>query len=214
MCRAATNKAHAGLRFLSAVALTEEDAPLSRVIDGSSGILVMRERDLGELGGMPGLMERARAFLERQESFVMRRVERIGKRVNVRDYVRTVAVGRADEQWSTLGFSRDSIVLSFESFIRNSGSVKFAEVWEAVTGSDGQNVPWFGVRTGLGLWGPDGTLVSTLALPTLRTLVPFRRGESRPKSDDSPSVDPTDSIVTQAAHPSESSVTPVSSSPA
>jgi hypothetical protein len=99
------------------------------------------------------------------ELCVVRRIDGIGKRVNVRDFLRKMALG--DEHAESLGragVAGDLAVISVDVDVRGSGGVKIAEVVEAVFDPE---LPHRAVRVSLGKRLAD-RVASPLDLPALR----------------------------------------------
>jgi hypothetical protein len=99
---------------------------------------------------------------------VVRRIDGIGKRVDVRSFLRRLAVG--DEEAlgaiTRAGLVGDLVVLTVDVEVRGNGGVKVAEVVEALAGD--ADLPHRAVRTAMGMRTPTGDLVSPLNLATIR----------------------------------------------
>jgi len=161
-----------GISFTGGVALGPQDAALPRVIDSARYLVVFARSALeGERGepdkrGEPWLAAEVERFLGMTEQKVLRRIDGIGKWVDVRSFVRRVAIGGAegDELAARVGLVGDLVTLLVDVEIRGSGSVKVAEVVEAIAGAD---VPHRAVRVSLGTW-VDGAIASPLDLAAVR----------------------------------------------
>jgi hypothetical protein len=98
---------------------------------------------------------------------VVRRIDGIGKRVNVADFVRKVDLDEgAGEALAAAGLVGTMESLIVEVDIRGSGSVKIAEVVEVLLGS--ADVAHRAVRTALGKRLPSGVFATPLDLLVLR----------------------------------------------
>jgi hypothetical protein len=134
-------------------------------------------------GGRDGVADRVRAALEATELPVVRRIDGIGKRVDVRDFLRRLTIAgpeRAAEAAARAGIAGDLMVLEAEVDVRGSGGVKIAEVVEA-TFKDAL-LPHRAIRTALGRANADGGIVAPLELALLRT------GRAAAKADESATV--------------------------
>jgi hypothetical protein len=100
----------------------------------------------------------------------MRRIDGVGKRVDVRPFLRSLDVADAcgGELMTRAGILGDLLVIHAEAEVRGSGGVKISEVLEAVVGDT--ELPHRAVRTGLGARRPDGSLAGPLDLEALRTI--------------------------------------------
>ncbi len=108
--------------------------------------------------------------LASKELVVTRRIDGIGKRIDVRDFLRDLRVddGLARLDLQRAGVVGDLVVLSAEVEVRGSGGVKIAEVIEATFGDT--ELPHRSVRTALGARGPGGEIVSPLEIEVMRML--------------------------------------------
>ncbi|HEY5317754.1 MAG TPA: TIGR03936 family radical SAM-associated protein, partial [Solirubrobacteraceae bacterium] len=161
---------HQGLRFIGAVKLALGDAAVSRFVDTARYVVGIPRGVVDARGGEAWLRGRVAAALEAASLVVMRRIDGVGKRVDVREYLRSLEVAGADgrELLARAGIAGDLLVLSAEVEVRGSGGVKIGEVVEVVVGD--AELPHRSVRVGLGARRPDGSLVSPLDLDALRAL--------------------------------------------
>jgi radical SAM family uncharacterized protein/radical SAM-linked protein len=158
--------AHDGLRFVGGARLASNDAAIARVVD-SARYVVGIPRALRPHGERRWLAQRAAETFDGRPLAIVRRIEGIGKRVNVADFVRKVEVDElAGEALTAAGLvgAMESVVVEVD--IRGSGAVKIAEVVEVLLGS--ADIPHRAVRTALGRRLPSGTLATPLDLPGLR----------------------------------------------
>jgi radical SAM family uncharacterized protein/radical SAM-linked protein len=162
--------AHQGLRFIGGVKLATADAAVSRVIDTARYAVGIPREVAERRGGEAWLRECVDAALKASSRVVTRRIDGVGKRVDVRPFLRSLAV--ADESGAELmrrgGIVGDLLVLRAEVEVRGSGGVKISEVLEVVVGDT--ELPYRAVRTGLGTRRADGSLAGPLELEALRTL--------------------------------------------
>jgi radical SAM family uncharacterized protein/radical SAM-linked protein len=154
-----------GIAFTGGVALGPQDAAVTRIIDGARYAIVFARSALAERGGEARLREQAEELLAKSEHKVMRRIDGVGKWVDVRSFVRGIEVaGAGDSLLARAGLVGDLAVLYVDVEIRGSGSVKVAEIVEAMTGADH---PHRAVRVAMGAW-VAGRLVSPLDLDAVR----------------------------------------------
>jgi radical SAM family uncharacterized protein/radical SAM-linked protein len=160
--------AQPGLRFVGGQRLGAEDPAVTRVINVARYTAFLPRTVADTLGGEDGIRARIRAAFEARELPVVRRIDGIGKRVDVRDFLRHLSVAGPEGALAAAraGVIGDLVVLEAEVDVRGSGGVKIAEVIEAVFG-DAQ-LPHRAVRTALGRVTPDGGFVGPLDLAALR----------------------------------------------
>jgi radical SAM-linked protein len=159
--------AHGGLRFVGGARLAPEDAAITRVIDGARYVVGV-PRVLRPHGERSWLARRAAEIFDGRPLEIVRRIDGIGKRVDVADFVRKVEVDPlATEALSAAGLVGELEAIVVEVDIRGSGSVKVAEVIEVLLGSP--NIAHRAVRTALGKRLPSGTFATPLDLSVLRT---------------------------------------------
>jgi radical SAM family uncharacterized protein/radical SAM-linked protein len=159
--------AQPGLRFVGGAALGPEDPSVNRVIDTARYVVGFPRQALGSRGGDDWLRQRVEAALGATELPVVRRIDGIGKRVDVRAFLRSIEPSEAArDRLERAGIVGDLSALAVEVEVRGSGGVKIAEVVEAVCGDP--EIPHRSARVALGLRGPDGALISPLDLDGLR----------------------------------------------
>jgi hypothetical protein len=161
--------AHQGLRFVGGARLGPNDPAVNRVIDTARYVVGIPRSVLDALGGEAWLRDRAAAAMAAASLDVLRRIDGIGKRVYVREFLRSLEIGAGDaETWlARAGIVGDMVALGAEVEVRGSGGVKIAEVVEAVTGD--AELPHRAVRIALGTVS-GGRVVSPLELELLRAL--------------------------------------------
>jgi radical SAM family uncharacterized protein/radical SAM-linked protein len=156
-----------GLRFFAGRKLGDRDPSISRIVDTSRYAVVFPQSVLAAHGGQAWLAERVALALEAKELRVHRTIEGIGRWVDVRPFLRSVApeTERARSAVERAGLVGDLVVLDVDLEIRGSGAVKISEVVEATTGK--ADFPHRAVRYGLGAWRA-GSLVSPFDLDLVR----------------------------------------------
>jgi uncharacterized protein (DUF2344 family) len=159
--------AQAGLCFVRGAKLEKGDAPVTRVIDAACYVVGIPRAVIRERGGEAWLRARVEAALAATELVVMRRIDGVGKRVEVRGLLRSVGVDEEAAVWlERAGIAGDLVALLVDVDIRASGGVKVAEVIEAVSGD--AEMPHRAVRVTLGRRRGNGTVASPLELVELR----------------------------------------------
>jgi radical SAM family uncharacterized protein/radical SAM-linked protein len=168
LCDALSEGAQPGLRFIGGTRLGNQDAAATRVIDAASYAVGLPRAVVDERGGATWLIDRVAQVMATTELAVMRRIEGIGKRVNVRDFVRGLAAETegARASLARAGIVGDLVTLAVDVDVRGSGGVKIAEVVEVIFGD--AEVPHRAVRTALGLRRADGGVMSPLELGALK----------------------------------------------
>ena len=158
--------AQSGLRFVGGALLGIADAGISRVVDVARYVVGVPRAVIGPRGGEAWVRGRIEQALAATELCVVRRIDGIGKRVDVRDFLRAIAIDDAGSaSLSRAGVVGDLLPLAVEVDVRGSGGVKISEVIEAVFDPDLPNRP---VRVLLGRRSADGVVASPLDLPALR----------------------------------------------
>jgi radical SAM family uncharacterized protein/radical SAM-linked protein len=158
--------AHGGMRFVGGVRLGPNDASVSRVVDRAQYAVGIPLSAVDVKGGEAWMRECAHRAMASTELAVVRRIDGIGKRVNVRDFLRSMHLGDGAAGLSSAGITGSLATMSVEVEIRGSGGVKISEVVEAVFGD--AELPYRAVRTVLGTRMPDGRIATPLALEALR----------------------------------------------
>jgi radical SAM family uncharacterized protein/radical SAM-linked protein len=168
--------AQPGLSFSGAAKLDRGDEVVSRVIDAAVYAVGIPRAEMQARGGEGWLRARVEAALAARELALVRRIDGIGKRVEVRGLLRSVKVDEAAKAWlERAGFVGEFTALSVEVDIRASGGVKIGEVMEVVCGDT--EVPHRAVRVRLGRRNGDGLVVSPLAVAALREGAAGSEGE-------------------------------------
>jgi radical SAM family uncharacterized protein/radical SAM-linked protein len=157
--------AQPGLRFIRGARLGAGDAAVTRVLDAARYVVAFPRAVVDGMGGEAWLGERIESALESEALVVVRRIEGIGKRVDVRGFLRIVRIGR-DDAFAALrraGIVGDLVPIDIVVDVRGSGGVKAVEVVEAVFGDAA--LPHRTVRVELGTRQTDGSIASPLPAP-------------------------------------------------
>jgi len=174
-----------GIRFTRGVRLGPNDAGVSRIIDSARYAVAFARSVLSDKG--EGWLEaRVAALLASTEHKVVRRIEGIGKVVDVRAFVRAIEVS-SDASRAAIagaGIVGDLVTMLVDVEIRGSGAVKISEVVEALAGED---IPHRAVRVALGAW-KDGTIVSPIDLDAVRRPKEAPQAEPNAPASDEPPV--------------------------
>jgi radical SAM family uncharacterized protein/radical SAM-linked protein len=135
---AARLDAHAsgGLRFLGACQLTAQDKGVAAVITAARYVLALPRAVVAERGGVAFVERSIEELLSKSELIVHRNIDGLGKKVDVRRYVRELRLGgeRACEALSQAGLIGDLLPLDVVVALGPAGSAKAAEVVEALFG--------------------------------------------------------------------------------
>jgi radical SAM family uncharacterized protein/radical SAM-linked protein len=170
--------AQPGLRFVGGAHLGQGDPAVNRVIDTARYVIGIPRVAVASRGGGEWIGDRIRDALEARELPVVRRIDGIGKRVDVRAFLRTLrpVTGEGDPSAGALeraGIIGDLLAVEVAVDVTGSGGVKIAEVVEAVFGNG--DVPHRAVRTGLGSRRPGDVVVSPLDLGAVRVTQDVKR---------------------------------------
>ena len=167
---ALTEGSQDGLRFLGGVRLGLNDASVPRIVDAARYIVAIPRSVLAEHGGEAWLEERI-AFVRAAETLpVVRRIDGIGKKVDVREFLRRIDVGgdEARDAITRAGLVGDFVALEVDLEIRGSGAVKITEVVEVLAGAEDHALSHRAVRTAMGMWKGDGRIASPMQLDTVK----------------------------------------------
>ncbi len=150
-----------GVRFVGGARLGPGAPPVSKVLDSARYVVGIPRSVVDPLGGDDWLRARIATAVDRDLT-VVRRIDGVGKRVDVRAFLRLIEVGGpgAASALARAGTVGDLAVIDVEVDVRNSGGVKIAEVVEAVFRDD--DLPHSAVRVALGARGEDGAIASPL----------------------------------------------------
>jgi radical SAM family uncharacterized protein/radical SAM-linked protein len=154
-----------GLRFTGAVRLGPNDPSISRVIDTARYVIAIPRSVLAERGGEAWLEEQVQRVREASELKVLRKIEGIGKWVDVRAFLRKIEISaEASELVSASGMVGDLVPVLVDIEIRGSGSCKISEVVEVLASDP---IEHRAIRVAMGTY-KDGAIASPLDLPAVR----------------------------------------------
>ncbi len=161
-----------GLRFLAGKRLGPNDASVSRIIEAARYVVAVPRVVLAPLGGEAWLSGEVDRVLASSSLVVVRRIDGVGKKVDVRDFLRRLEIGtpEAHELLEKTGLVGDLVPLLVDVDVRPNGSAKIAEVMEVLTASPASERPTIehrAVRAALGAVR-EGRLVSPLDLDAVR----------------------------------------------
>jgi radical SAM family uncharacterized protein/radical SAM-linked protein len=125
-----------GLAFHDAIELTPDDPPISSIVTSGDYVVALPEAIVLELGGRAALDSLIHALLAKTEAIVMRDMSGIGKRVDVRRFLRSCTLGN-DTSRAVLeqaGLVGASVPLDVTIEMGPNGSCKVSEVVEALAG--------------------------------------------------------------------------------
>jgi radical SAM-linked protein len=158
-----------GLRFLKGIPLGPMDPSASRIVDAADYALVFARNSLDVFGGEAGLQQRIDAFMAKDSATVLRVAIRIGKKVDVRKYIQTLAIDVDHTAVKRAGFVGDLIVLNASTRLLDGGGARLSEVVHAILGDE--NFPFQCVRTALGKGDVSGVgVIGMMDLPAFRKM--------------------------------------------
>jgi radical SAM-linked protein len=156
-----------GLAFTDAVELGKDDPAVSTIVTAARYVIAFAERSLEAFGGSSTLPERIQAFLARSEARVRRDVSGVGKIVDVRSFVRAMALGgnASHDAIARAGIVGRVVPIDVTIAIGPTGSTKVSEVVEALLGAPHDHL---GVRVALvaGVGSPLDLLPNRRVRPT------------------------------------------------
>ena len=140
-----------GLRFRGAALLGEQDAAISRVIRGARYVLAFARSALVVPPGQTAeeaLASACRAAMAASSLPIRREIEGIGKIVDVRKYLLSVAVGGAEARAALdrAGLRGDLVTLDVFVEITGSGAAKSSEIAAVICGENGAAPPHRAIR--------------------------------------------------------------------
>jgi radical SAM-linked protein len=138
-----------GLEFLAAAKLGPQDPGLSRIVTGARYVIALSEAALDGQGGKSVLTDHVQSFLHAETAWVLRRIEGVGKKVDVRRHVAALAVGGDPELMllEQAGFVGRLVPLRATLHIGQSGSARINELVQVLLGND--EFPYVAARTQL-----------------------------------------------------------------
>ncbi|HEX6278306.1 MAG TPA: TIGR03936 family radical SAM-associated protein, partial [Polyangiaceae bacterium] len=137
-----------GLAFLDAVELTRDDPAVSTIVTAARYAVAVAESTLAPLGGADALGRRIAEFVDRSEARVRRDVSGVGKIVDVRSFVKSIALAgdASHEAIARAGIVGRVVPFDVTIAISPNGSAKVSEVVEALFGAP---LDHLGVRVAL-----------------------------------------------------------------
>ena len=153
LARRLTDAAAEGLAFTSGARLTKADPSVSKVLSVADYVLLVPRGALAALRSEAWLAERIEATLAAEQALVMRKIEGIGKRVDVRKHLYVLARG-GDDVPRAAGLLGDFVCVQVGTRFSSQGAVKISEVAQVLF--DGAELPYRAVRTRLGAWAAAG----------------------------------------------------------
>ncbi len=181
--------AQRGLRFAGGEVLGAGDAGITRVVDAARYVVGIPLAAIVARGGERWLRDRIEQAILAKDLPVVRRIEGIGKRVEVRGFLLSIEVSeQARQDLERAGFVGDLVPIAVDVEVRGSGGVKIAEVIEAVCGDP--DVPHRAVRVMLGARRSDGSLIAPLDLEALRAVRAMRAEAVAPNEAASVDISP------------------------
>ncbi len=162
-----TESSPQGLRFLGAVRLGANDAAISRVIDSQRYAVAIPRKSLASRGGVAWLRERVADVLASESLSVVRRIDGIGKKIEVLAFLKELVVESERAMGAILeaGLAGDFVAMEALVSVSNSGGVKIAEVLEVID----PTLDFQAVRTEMGRTH-EGAMISPLDTAALRAL--------------------------------------------
>jgi radical SAM family uncharacterized protein/radical SAM-linked protein len=163
-----------GITFTGGVRLEKCDPAVTLAITGARYMLVLPKKAVEAAGGRSWLNDRVAHVLATPDLTVVRRIDRIGKKVNVSHFLQRLAI--IDDPSALLersGFDGDYECVDASIAIGNAGSAKVSELAEVLFGSE-DALPYRAVRTQLGFY-QEGKIVSPLELDRVRPAPDYRR---------------------------------------
>ncbi len=163
-----------GLSFFGGVVLGPEDRAISRVVDVVRYAVAFPKKT----PFAPLLAERAARFAEQTSARALRRIDGVGKWIDVKRFVPSIRVDHDADRaaLAEAGYVGDFTVLGAEVLSLPNGSAKIAELVEVLARADGaaEDSPVDGtlafqaVRTMMGSASPSGLITSPFDLAALR----------------------------------------------
>ena len=155
-----TEGAHGGMRFRGGTRLGPDDPGISKIIDGARYVVGFARSAVDE----GWIAERIARSVEASELVALRRIDGVGKKVDVKRFLRGIARSeRAQEALVDAGLLGDLVGVEVDLGITSQGAAKISEVVAVVFG----DVPFRAVRAEMGAW-KDGRLASPLELELLK----------------------------------------------
>ncbi len=180
----------AGLRFTDAIRLPDNAPVLSHVINMARYVIAFPAQAVQEVGGEAVLEGALAQFMSQDSVTVMRRMDGIGKKVDVRAMVANATLGsaRAALALTQAGMVGAYVPLEVEVRVTVAGSAKASEVAQAILSTTSMpELPNLILRTELFATNAAGEAVSPLSA---EALVPKPKPERAPKIEAEAEVAP------------------------
>ena len=175
-----------GLVFTSAMRLGPNDPAISKVVDATEYVAALPWQWLREKGF--ATVDAVRAHIEARRAsgsmVVLRRIDGVGKKVDVATYLAMLAVDDGDDAVARAGYAGSLLALRFRTRALPTGAAKASEVIEALFGPE---TPARYIRTAMGAL-TDERVVSPMELDTLRVLRAKVREVAAPAAEASAEV--------------------------
>jgi radical SAM family uncharacterized protein/radical SAM-linked protein len=125
-----------GLRFLGVELLEQQDKGVAAVITAARYLLALPESVVLERGGLPFVEQALASFMAKSEHVIHRKIDGLGKKVDVRRFVSSVRIGGDEERAALDRAGLLGNLLPIEAVVQlgPSGSAKATEVVEALFG--------------------------------------------------------------------------------
>ncbi|MEO8875577.1 MAG: TIGR03960 family B12-binding radical SAM protein [Polyangiaceae bacterium] len=157
---ALSESAPEGIEFTAGRRLVPGEGTIARAIDTARYAIIFSRAVLAEHGGDAWLAAEVARFENETEHVVFRKVEGVGKKVDVRAFVRSISVNTeaGRDAVARAGMVGDLAVVMVDVAITVAGSAKISEVAEAIAAG----VDHRAVRVALGTTLPDGEIFSPI----------------------------------------------------
>jgi radical SAM family uncharacterized protein/radical SAM-linked protein len=178
-----------GLRFTAGVRLPDGAPALSHVINIARYVIAFPVDAVRDLGGEEVLAAAVSRFLSQESITVMRRMDGIGKKVDVRALVANLDLGstRARSALLRAGLVGEYLPLEVDVRVTGAGSAKASEVAQAIlVGTGSPDLPHMIIRTELFATNDEGLAVSPLTEEAMKP---------KPKPVREPAVDAAQDLV-------------------
>lgn len=164
LVRSLREAAPAGVEFVAGVRLGERDPAVGKLLSAQDYVLAIPNRALADKPA--GWLAERLAHLEaREEAVVMRKIEGIGKKVDVKKHLVRIAL-EGGEWLERAGLIGDFTAITVQTRFDAKGAVKISEVAEVLF--DDPALPWRAVRTRLGAYDEAGQYASPMDLAVFR----------------------------------------------
>lgn len=164
-----------GLRFTAGTRLAPGTPSLGKLIEAARYAVAIPRKVLDEAHGGDGvawLEAQAQALVSAKEARVLRRIDGVGKWVDVRDYLHRLEVNDegSREALAAAGLVGDLVSVGVDVHVRGSGAVKIAEVMEALLrepegpATSRSELPHRALRVALGRLQAGGRIASPVEI--------------------------------------------------